>query len=458
MSRHLYLVSSPPPYHGPQDVLDKSAFQKSLSVLGVRVSPEKTGVLLKASVLKNSLMDLPKIRTVVSDPAQPDGDRLVLLRMSEKADIPAEAQAFLDKEAKGLVQYNVDLDYDYWTAEECLHSFLPEELREGAPTGFAMTGHIAHVNLNDEYLPYKNIIGQLILDKNKTVKTVVNKLNSIDTQFRFFKMELIAGKPDYVVEHHESGCRFTFDFTQVYWNSRLHTEHERLVQSFKPDDVIADGFAGVGPFAIPAAKKGCGVLGNDLNPNSAKYFLKNVEDNRVADLVRVTCEDGRDFIRASVSRVYDSPFPAYTGIKPSRVQEEKERKRLQKLAAQGKPIPTPAPIENSKPPRQRIAHFVMNLPDSAIQFLDAFRGLLNDHEGRDLAGIYGEMPMVHCHCFTRELEPEKAELDIRQRVEEKIGHPLTEETSLHLVRSVAPNKEMYCISFRLPRAVAFESK
>jgi len=26
--------------------------------------------------------------------------------------------------------------------EECLHSFLPEELRDGAPTGFAMTGHI----------------------------------------------------------------------------------------------------------------------------------------------------------------------------------------------------------------------------------------------------------------------------------------------------------------------------
>ena len=32
------------------------------------------------------------------------------------ADISTEAQEFLDKEAKGLVQYNVDLDYDYWTA------------------------------------------------------------------------------------------------------------------------------------------------------------------------------------------------------------------------------------------------------------------------------------------------------------------------------------------------------
>ena len=29
------------------------------------------------------------------------------------------------------------------------------------------------------------------------------------------------------------------------------------------------------------------------------------------------------------------------------------------------------------------------------------------------------------------------------------------EVSMHLVRSVAPQKEMYCISFRLPRAAAF---
>jgi hypothetical protein len=39
------------------------------------------------------------------------------------------------------------------------------------------------------------------VQKNKGVKTVVNKLNSIDTQFRFFKMELLAGEPNYVVEH-----------------------------------------------------------------------------------------------------------------------------------------------------------------------------------------------------------------------------------------------------------------
>jgi tRNA G37 N-methylase Trm5 len=39
------------------------------------------------------------------------------------------------------------------------------------------------------------------VQKNKGVKTVVNKLKSIDAKFRFFKMELLAGESNYVVEH-----------------------------------------------------------------------------------------------------------------------------------------------------------------------------------------------------------------------------------------------------------------
>lgn len=50
---------------------------------------------------------------------------------------------------------------------------------------------------------------------------------------------------------------------------------------FEPDDVVADVFAGVGPFAIPSARKGCAVLANDLNPASHKSLEKNVADNGV---------------------------------------------------------------------------------------------------------------------------------------------------------------------------------
>jgi tRNA (guanine37-N1)-methyltransferase len=49
---------------------------------------------------------------------------------------------------------------------------------------------------------------------------------------------------------------------QVYWNSRLETEHKRLVSLFSKDDVVADIMAGIGPFAVPAAHKGCTVSGS----------------------------------------------------------------------------------------------------------------------------------------------------------------------------------------------------
>lgn len=42
-----------------------------------------------------------------------------------------------------------------------------------------------------------------------------------------------------------------------------------------------DLMAGVGPFAIPAAKKGCGVYGNDLNPESVKWMEVNRVNNKV---------------------------------------------------------------------------------------------------------------------------------------------------------------------------------
>lgn len=219
------------------------------------------------------------------------------------------------------------------------------------------------------------------------------------------------------VYQHESDCRFTFDFREVYWNSRLHTEHERLVTLFRPEDgIIADVFAGVGPFAVPAAKKGCVVVANDLNPNSVKWLRQNSDDNKVTDDLRTFCEDGRDFIKDISRRVYDNPFPAYNGPKANRRQHREERRRRQerRTTAPDQQLPSPEP-ENipEKPPRNRIAHFVMNLPDTAIDFLDAFRGALS-HQGRDLRGVYCELPVVHCHCFTRFLELAEARADIEK--------------------------------------------
>ena len=59
----------------------------------------------------------------------------------------------------------------------------------------------------------------------------------------------------------------------------------------------------------------------------------------------------------------------------------------------------------------------MNLPDSALEFLDAFIGLydhmLSEPGFREAVKQKG-MPMVHVYCFTREIEPDRAESDICQ--------------------------------------------
>lgn len=45
---------------------------------------------------------------------------------------------------------------------------------------------------------------------------------------------------------------------------------------------IGDMFAGVGPFAIPAAKQiKCKVYANDLNPRSFHYLQQNMKLNKV---------------------------------------------------------------------------------------------------------------------------------------------------------------------------------
>ena len=45
----------------------------------------------------------------------------------------------------------------------------------------------------------------------------------------------------------------------MYWNSRLETEHKRLVDGFTGGQTVVDIMAGIGPFAIPAAQRGCTV-------------------------------------------------------------------------------------------------------------------------------------------------------------------------------------------------------
>ena len=115
-------------------------------------------------------------------------------------------------------------------------------LLRALPNGFEIMRKIAHMNLYDQYLIYKYLIGQLILDKNIWLFIVINKVGKIDNVNRIYNMEIIAGEKNYNIEYKEVGVRFQFDLWKTNWYSRLQNELEREIKLYKKNEVLWDAF------------------------------------------------------------------------------------------------------------------------------------------------------------------------------------------------------------------------
>ncbi|XP_073466955.1 tRNA (guanine(37)-N(1))-methyltransferase isoform X2 [Aquarana catesbeiana] len=401
---------SPNPKVQGMITLDRDAFTKTIQVPVIIVKKEAIHIVMKN--LKHRLIKRPKLKRIIDDPNDEDHKKIVLdpyTITSEDAFDERDNEFFRKfKISPQIFQADLEVTYDNLKTDEILKAVLPKG--QDVTTSFSRIGHIAHMNLRDHQLPYKNLIGQVILDKNPGITSVVNKTNMIDSTYRNFQMEVLAGEENMITKVKENGIAYEFDFSKVYWNSRLGTEHDRITGLLKSGDLVFDVFAGVGPFAIPAAKKNCVVYANDLNPESYKWLLHNCKLNKVDKKVHAFNVDGREFITTVIKKELSDNIKSFTT----------ERKNH--------------------------LHIVMNLPGMAVEFLDAFRHLLDMEHCSEAI-----LPTVHCYGFSKDDNPEK---DIRERAEEYLGAAL-ESCSVHLVRNVAPNKEMMCISFKLPAKALF---
>ncbi|KAK5987583.1 tRNA (guanine(37)-N1)-methyltransferase [Cladobotryum mycophilum] len=441
--------------------LDRSLFSRTLPAAAASVRENKLISKYRKQLEKTKeVFSLDKFDLVAADPdpaLAAQGKKCLVLKPHVKPDAPETWSSVLQEASKlgdlKVVPYDIHIDYELWTYLDVMRSILPEDLHGEIPVGFNTAGHVAHLNIRGPYLPYKKIIAEVIVDKNPSIQTVINKTDNVGTEseFRTFSYEVLTGSDDLLVEVSEAGCVFRFDYAKVYWNTKLGTEHQRITALCKPGEVLVDVMAGIGPFAAPAGKKGVFVWANDKNPESYKYLTEAIKRNKVSEFVKPFNYDGHEFIKAAADMVLEASKRGDHAV----VQPQKQK------VSRSHPGPRPEPIRVPVPPT--VSHFVMNLPASAIEFLHNFRGLYQGQEELFAPHTEARLPVVHVHCFAVKADDATPLDDICQRIQKEIGVLLTpgDDTDkdghvlIHEVRDVAPAKRMFCASFRLPPEVAF---
>lgn len=450
-----------PPCVRDMRTLKRTLFNVKMNVCAARCPAKSCTVMLKQ--FKHALLKRARLQSVVADTTD-STKRLVLLKPDARQSIlqqtiNQETSKLLEEHSAQLIDHQVDLSYEHFSTSEILRAILPEDYEVAG--AFETIGHIAHLNLRKHLMEYKHVIGQVILDKNAHIRTVVNKTDSIDETFRFFKMEVLAGDDEMKATVKEHGCTFELDFSKVYWNSRLQSEHKQIVDIVGKGSIVFDVFAGIGPFAIPIAKKSkCKVYANDLNPESHKWLKHNAKLNKLdVGSIETFNLDGREFIEnvclPKIQELYkicdNNPATAaittcVTSISSSNADNStspnagnSQAQNVSQDNANLSEAPSPPHLTPSTQPIVQPIHFVMNLPAIAETFLDVF----NKHSSelllrRDIT--------VHCYCFSKAKE---AEIDAMERAREVLGSSFHGDMSCRVVRRVAPNKVMLCVTFNL---------
>ena len=320
----------------------------------------------------------------------------------------------------------VSFNYKQFTASYVLSQLLPLEVHP-PPTSFETIGHVAHLNLRENHLPYKRLIGEVLLESLPTIETVIHKVGEVTGPFRTYDFSVLAGRPDTFVKVTESGIQMHFDVAEVYWSARLSEERQRILKyEIKPGDFVADAFCGVGAICLMAAAQlNCTISANDWNPKAVEYLKTNTVLNGVdQSFERLSCSDAYDFLM-------DLGLPT----------NDKEEARLPN-------------------------HVLLNFPLEAPGFLGALRWWPvkspSKRNGKSEEEQPRYSPRVHVYTFARgDPETNRSAEDVAvdsiasnllpmgdstHRLDE-LNNEYDCKINVHHVRDVAPGKVVMCVSF-----------
>ncbi|MFB6110601.1 MAG: class I SAM-dependent methyltransferase family protein [Halodesulfurarchaeum sp.] len=166
---------------------------------------------------------------------------------------------------------------------------MPADLLDEEPS-YERLGDLAIIDVEEPEAA--EAVAEAIWQSDLPVDGVLNRASKVKGETRTRDWEVLRGSTTRTV-HREYGSAFHLDVDRVYFSPRLATERHRVVEQVEPGERVFDMFAGVGPFAIPMAKRGADVVGTDVNEAAIDFFRENARRNGVEERVSAIAEDVR---------------------------------------------------------------------------------------------------------------------------------------------------------------------
>jgi tRNA (guanine37-N1)-methyltransferase len=225
---------------------------------------------------------------------QPEENELAKLKV-QLHDFELATDVFMEKKQQGK------------TLVEALEDKLPPHLRASLPRALDIIGDIAIIEVPPELKAQESLIGEAILKTHKSVRTVLTKVGAVSGTYRLRSFEVIAGEHRTSTMHKEYGCQYHVDVAKAYFSPRLSHEHDRVASLVQSCETVVDLFAGIGPFAVLIAKNNpdTKVYAVDINPEAIELLERNIRLNRVENRVIPILGDARQTVEKRLRGVAD---------------------------------------------------------------------------------------------------------------------------------------------------------
>ncbi|WAI02352.1 class I SAM-dependent methyltransferase [Methanogenium organophilum] len=181
---------------------------------------------------------------------------------------------------------------------------LPPDAARIVPDHYDVIGDVAVITLPDALLPYREVIGRCITEERHNIRSVCMRTAPVAGTRRTAGYAVIFGREGTETVHREYGCPYHLDVKKAFYNPRLASERNRVAKQVREGERVLVPFAGVGPFVIPAAKRGGQVTAIEINPDACRYLRENVRENDMEDMVTLIEGDAMQLL-ASCGGEYD---------------------------------------------------------------------------------------------------------------------------------------------------------